>query len=100
MYNILKLNLKCPFCNYEDEMESEFKVGYMNLNTYNIGDKIIWSEGFAKKPHQKRPKSGNFCGEGYVECLNCNKDFWLKIFIENDIIAKVDIDFTKNGYVK
>ncbi len=100
MYNILRLNLRCPFCNYDGEMESEFKIGYMNLDSYKIGDKIKWSQGVAKKPHQKRPKNGNYCGEGYVECPNCNKDFWLNITIENDIITKADINLAKTGYVK
>ncbi|HOL87360.1 MAG TPA: hypothetical protein PLK32_08405 [Defluviitoga tunisiensis] len=100
LYNILKLNLKCPFCNYEGEMEAEFKIGYLNLDIYNTGDKIKWVEGLAKQPHQKRPEGGNFCGEGYVECQNCNKDFWLEIFIENDRITKAKINFDKAGYVK
>lgn len=72
----------------------------MNMDIYSLGDKIRWSEGLAKKPHQKRPENGNFSGDGYVECINCTKDFWIEIAIENDTINKVNIDLTKNGYVK
>jgi len=100
MYNVLILNIISPYCGYEGEMESEFKIGYLNIDSYRLGDKIKWADGIAKKPHQRRPLDGNFTGEGYVECPQCLKDFWLKIFINNDTLTDVTIDSSKTGYVK
>lgn len=99
LFNILETKLKCPRCGFESEMEVEFKIGYLDLQTYRLGDKLTWASGIAKCPHQKRPNNGNFIGEGYVECPNCKKDFWITINIQNDILTKVKLDLTKQGYI-
>lgn len=100
LYNVLKVDLKCPFCERLGEMEAEFKLGYLSVDTYSVGDKIRWASGSAKKPHQKRPEKGSCNGEGYVECPKCHKDFWISILIKEDVIINVAINPTKAGFVK
>jgi DNA-directed RNA polymerase subunit RPC12/RpoP len=96
MYNNLKLEIRCPKCHHVSEMEAEFKIGYLNLDTYHIGEKITWADGLTKG-QQNRPEGGNFTGDGYVECTRCNKDFWITINIENDIITCAQVNESHDG---
>jgi hypothetical protein len=98
MYNNLRLKIKCPNCHQISEMEAEFKMGYLNLDTYQLGDKIVWADGLAKD-QQNRPEGGNFIGDGYVECTKCGKDFWLIIKIVNDIVISAEVNENCKGYI-
>lgn len=40
MYNLLIIKEKCPRCGVIERTEAEFKMGYMNLDSYNLGDEI------------------------------------------------------------
>ncbi|PSK20251.1 hypothetical protein C7R94_05180 [Brevibacillus sp. NRRL NRS-603] len=100
MYNLLIIKEKCPRCGVIERTEAEFKMGYMNLDSYNLGDEIRWASGQCKPPHQKRPSGGNATGEGYVCCPCCGKDFWLIIIVQHDVILQVEVDYTKNGYIE
>ncbi|MEJ8307392.1 hypothetical protein [Saccharibacillus sacchari] len=100
MYNLLLINVKCPRCNESVNAEAEFKIGLMNLDTYKLGDELKWAIGRAKSPHQLRPQNGDSIGEGYVCCPNCEKDFWVVIKIEHDIISSFEVDITKKGYIE
>ena len=79
-------------------MEAEFKFGFLNLGKYVLGDTLKWLGG--RKAYPKgRPADGNFIGEGYVECPNCHRDFWLIIKVANDKLESVQVDKTKKGYI-
>src|ERR1043165_211112 len=97
MFNILNVSVKCPHCKYEGDMEAEFKFGFLNMDKYKLGDTLTWIGG-GKPYHKGRPADGNFVGEGYVECPNCHRDFWLIIKVTNDKLESVQVNDTKAGY--
>ena len=89
--------MRCPFCNSLNEIEVEAKIGVLSQMDYKIGDKIIWANG-GKASKGKRPTDGNFfTDDGYAECDICNRDFWVDIDIQNDVITKVSAN-EKKGY--
>lgn len=100
MYNLLIIKEKCLRCGVIVDTEAEFKMGYMNVDIYHIGDELKWATGLSKAPHQKRPPDGNSTGEGYVCCPNCSRDFWVKIQVEHDVIVHVEVDHMKKGYIE
>jgi hypothetical protein len=99
MFNRLSLFLRCPRCGIESEMEAEFKFGLLNLEAYHLGDTIRWRE-VSGRPPQTRPPEGNHVGEGYVECPNCHKDFWIVIDVRRDVIDSARIDTATEGYIR
>ena len=98
MYNLLKINLKCPHCGVESEMEAEFRFGFKNLDIYHLGDKLRW-EGAGISTPRKQPLDGNYTDEAYVECPNCHRDFWLTVRVLHDVISSATIDLSKKGYI-
>ncbi len=76
-------------------MKAEFKLGYLNLSEYKTGDTLEWFGG----RNSRRPENGDCTGEGYAVCPKCNRDFWLIITVRHDVIASVDIDPVKKGYI-
>lgn len=100
MYNILKVTLDCPRCGEKAEMEAEFRFGFLNLDTYRIGDTLKWDDrGKGLRFPKQRPPNGDYVGEGYVVCPACNKDFWIKITVRHDRIVSAEIDPDKPGYI-
>jgi hypothetical protein len=78
LYNVLLVDLECPQCQWRGEFEVEFKIGLLAVSTYRIGETLSWPGGQRDKP-LRRPAGGNLDGEGYAECPNCGKDFWVDI---------------------
>ncbi|WP_143536094.1 hypothetical protein [Saccharibacillus sp. O23] len=74
-------------------------MGLMNLDTYRLGDELKWAVGHARSPHQRRPQGGSLMGEGYVCCPNCEKDFWIIIKIEHDVISGIKVRDEAKGYI-
>lgn len=97
-FNILKADLTCRHCKFHGEMEIEFKFGFLNLIEYRLGDELVWI-GNRKSYPKKRPQDGHYIGEGYVECPNCHKDFWVIINVVSDKIESVEVDYTREGYI-
>lgn len=91
MFNYLSFEHKCPRCGAEMLMETEIKLGKLNLDTYRIGNHIDWGKAAS------RPANGTTNGDGYVECGQCHKDFWIQVKVENDII--VGVEDKGNGYI-
>lgn len=100
MFNYLNVAFDCPNCGRHSENQAEFRFGLLNLDTYSIGDKLSWDDcGKGLKSPETRPESGNYLGEGYIECPFCNYDFWLTITVAGDMIESAKIDHTRQGYV-
>ncbi len=97
-YNTLRAVVRCPRCSSEAEMEIEFKFGLLDFRDYRLGEQIDWGNRGLRSP-ASRPKDGNFCGDGYVECPVCGKDFWVDICVQHDLIERVDVDPTRPGYI-
>jgi hypothetical protein len=97
-FNTLGCDLTCPRCGWRGEMEVEFRLGLRDQIDYRLGDAITWAGGGRRKP-LRRPEGGNEEAEGYVECPRCEKALWVTIGIRSDIIATVEVDPTRQGYV-
>ena len=93
MFNTLEIEFYCPKCQHTSKTEVEFKVAFLNLDRYKIGDKLIWGDGFMRKTRieNRRPNNGNYISEGYVECPNCYQDYFLNIIVKDDVILKPEI---------
>ena len=96
-YNILNVELDCPRCGTRVTVESEVKLGYLDVLHYQVGDPVEWFEGGGGDA--ARPPEGRLDGEAYAECPECQKDFWLTVHVRNDRFESAEIDHTRKGYV-
>ena len=100
IYNILKAKVECPNCRDKREQDIDLYFGYRNeMLEFKIGDEYVWRKG-KEVQNGGRPKDRNIDGEGYVECENCHKDFWVKVLVRNNRIQDVEIDLEKKGFVE
>lgn len=97
-HNILHTNLKCPRCSEQSFHKVEVFFGYGNLIDYSVGDLYQWRPRKAVQ-NGGRPPSGNMDGEGYTECPICQKDFYLKVLVRDDILVGVEPDMTKKPHI-
>ncbi len=68
-----------------------------HLTKVNIGDEYPWVENKSVK-NGGRPENGDIDGEGYIECSECNKDFFVKAIVRNDILTILSkLGFKKIG---
>lgn len=80
-------------------MEIEFKFGLLqDMDVYKLGDRLKWGEGRGERFPKKRPNSGCYNGLGYAVCDACERDFFVDIDVDNDVIASVCLS-QKNGYI-
>lgn len=93
MYNILEMDFYCPKCRQTLETDVEFRFGFLNLDRYKIGDKLIRGDDLMRKTRieNRRPDDNIYIGDGYTECPNCNQDYFLNITVRNDVILKPEI---------
>ena len=63
IFNILEMEFYCPKCQHTSKTEVEFKVGFLNLDRYKIGDKLIWGDDFMRKTRIE----GRRCCRDHVE---------------------------------
>ena len=89
----------CPRCQCSTEFQVEVKVGLKDQLNYRIGDQYQWVTG---RSVQKggRPDGGNIVAEGYTECPNCQKDFFVDVVIEQDTVCGAKVDPTREGYIE
>jgi hypothetical protein len=98
VYNYLLLNITCPRCGVEAEMEAEFRFGLRDLTHYHIGDQLRW-DGMGVKTPGAHPEDGNYDDEAYAVCPHCKRDFWLAVSVRKDIIVGATVDTTKQPYI-
>ena len=98
IYNYLLLSIHCPRCGSEEEMEAEFRFGLRELERYRIGEQLRW-DGMGTRTPRIRPKDGDYKGEAYVVCPKCNRDFWLNVSVEKDVITSATPVLGKQPYI-
>jgi len=98
VFNYLSMNIICPRCGIEAEMEAEFRFGLRELTHYHIGDQLRW-EGMGVKTPETRPENGNHDDEAYAVCPHCERDFWLTVSVRKDIIVGATVDTSKQPYI-
>jgi hypothetical protein len=98
MFNYLILNITCPRCGVEAEMEAEFRFGLRDLTHYRLGDRLRW-DGMGVKTPATRPQEGNYNDEAYTVCPHCERDFWLAVSVRQDIIVRAAVNPSKQPYI-
>ncbi|WP_327072864.1 hypothetical protein OG196_09440 [Kitasatospora purpeofusca] len=98
-YNLILHPLICPRCGFNGAAEAEFRFGLMEFRAYRVGEKIDWGLKGLRFP-ASRPSNGEYEGEGYVQCVNCGKDYWVIISVAADMITSVTVDREKEGYIE
>jgi hypothetical protein len=96
MFNTLLFEGTCPRCGFSGEMEAEFKFGYLSLIHYKMGDKVEW----VGNRKSGRPENGLYVGDGYVVCPKCDKDFWLTITVNHDVIVGAEVNPLIKPYIE
>jgi predicted nucleic acid-binding Zn ribbon protein len=92
MYNLLDIQVVCPNCQKEVLTEAEFKIGFLNLDKYRLGEKLRWNDnGKGLRVPKVRPTNGDYEGKAYAECPTCYKEFWLQVSVKDDILAMAQV---------
>lgn len=101
MYNLLTVvELVCPRCQKLILAQAEFKLGFLKLANYKLGDYLEWdANNKGLQLPKSRPTDGNIEGEAYVECAECHKDFWLQVSVQGDRIITVQVNPDRKGYI-
>lgn len=98
-YNKSFTTLKCPRCYEMIDVEIQWHFGFTSMmQEIAIGDKYPWKDRCAVQ-NGGRPKEGNVEGKGYSQCPKCEKDFWLKAVVRNDILEEITVDCENKPYI-
>lgn len=89
----MEMEFYCPKCLGTSKTEVEFKFGFLNLDRYKIGSKLVWGDNLMRKTRieNRGTNDDTDTGEGYAECPNCTQDYFLNITVRNDVILKAEI---------
>jgi endogenous inhibitor of DNA gyrase (YacG/DUF329 family) len=94
-YNYLHAEISCPFCGKTSSTEIDLHFGEtIYMKTFTLGDEYSW---VPRKAAQNggRPPEGTMDGEGYAECPECHKGYYVKVTVRNDRIESVSADQEK-----
>ena len=97
IYNILLADSTCPICSKTSETNIQFRLGWLDLNRYKIGDRLIWQQTGIHEPRE-RPADGNLDGEGVASCDHCYSDYWVIVAVRNDVISSVEVDTLRDAF--
>ena len=93
-YNILQAGITCPHCQASVNLEIEMRFGDTRMfEKFMVGDLYKWVPG-------GRPLNGDYDGEGYAECPDCRRDFFVRVSIHQDKIESVQPDPERAGYIQ
>jgi hypothetical protein len=100
MHNILQTSMTCPHCNTLVNVEIEMRFGNTSmLDKFVVGDQYKWVLDRMVQ-NGGRPEKGDLDGEGYTECPQCRRDFFVKVIIRGDRIQGVQPDTGKAAYIQ
>jgi len=94
-YNYLLTEITCPYCRNTSRSEIDLHFGNtVFMETFAIGDMYKW---VPRKAVQNggRPENGDMDGEGYTECPDCGKGYYVKVSIRQDRIVSAVPDETR-----
>ena len=98
-YNLIHKIMPCPRCGRESELEFEVFFGDTRYyKDFEIGNEYPWICG---KSYDRGgpPKDGTRVDEGYAECPRCERDFFTKVYVKNNILTAVEVDYDKAPYI-
>ena len=99
LYNKLPAEMVCPRCGASQEFEIDLYFGYRDFIRYELGDSYEWRPRKAVQ-NGGRPPNGDLDGEGYTQCSQCEKDFFVCVEIRGDKIVAVRPDISREPYIK
>lgn len=89
-YNILNVEVNCLNCNKKYSGRIQFKYGNTWQIEYKIGDKISWGGNEIGAPNRQKVKVyGVLENDVCPHCGQANNLYEVDIFIENDVITKI-----------
>lgn len=99
-YNKLNAIITCPHCGENAPVEIEIRFGdTRQMQDYSLGDSYAWLVGKSVQ-NGGRPAGGSMDGEGYTVCPQCQRDFFVKVSIFEDVITAVEPAEEKPGYIR
>jgi hypothetical protein len=94
MSSKLSVQMLCPRCKEEQNLEIKLPFGCIGERHYQIGDKVEWQPG--RLPQKGgRSDDGNLVEEVWSWCPTCRRDFWLIVSVREDIIEKAEVDSSR-----
>jgi len=98
IHNNVMAEVGCPQCGRSAVQQIEGWFGDRNLYEYTVGDRVKWVPRRAPQ-NGGRPELGTAEAEGYFVCEGCGADWFVKISIAKDVIAGIEIDESRAGYI-
>jgi hypothetical protein len=94
MNSRLSMQLACPRCREQKEIEIQLPFGCIGERHYRIGDRVEWQKN--RSPEKGgRPDNGNLRKVVWNRCATCGRDFWLNVSVDADRIDKVEVDSSR-----
>jgi hypothetical protein len=91
--NHLYAVVQCPRCDAVGEVEIEVEIDARGFaQDYRVGDRVDWLA-------NRRPLNGSLSTDGYVVCSECNKDYFVEVFVKSDVVHQPVVSTTKKGYM-
>lgn len=98
IYNEINTCKTCPVCKQLAETNVQFRLGWLNMISYNIGDEIVWQSSGIHEP-KSRPVNGNMLGEGFAKCGTCGSEYWVLIKVESNKIVDIYDDTCRGDFI-
>lgn len=98
--NRLYAEVECPRCRRVGETEIEVVLdGHGAANDYRVGDTVDWNPCYGRS-YSGRPPLGDLAGDGYAVCSECDKDYFVTVIIERDVIERIEVVYDRSGYIR
>lgn len=97
-FNRFSFRMKCPRCGCEADFVVDLYFGFRDQITYQKGDVYRWTSS-PMVSKGGRPPEGNLDGEGYTECPECHRDFFVRVLVRNDILQGAIPDLDKKPLI-
>lgn len=93
LYSTIKTAARCGNCKWEGEVEIQFKYGNLYAHEYSVGDPVIWGRTQVGEPGLTR-----VVVEGVGTCPRCDAEINCNIYVDHDVIQKVEISHGEYDY--
>lgn len=97
--NRLYANIRCPRCGFVGMAEVDVPLdGHGAVNDYSVGDSVTWNPTLYLD-YPGRPPLGDLIADGYAVCSKCEKDYFVDVVVERDVIQRAIVNPSRRGYI-